>query len=45
VETLPRRVDGIIASKGGINSILMPTILEWDVRQACMSGCFLVTLI
>jgi hypothetical protein len=28
VETLPRRVDGIIASKGGINSILMPTILE-----------------
>jgi hypothetical protein len=28
VESLPRRVEAVIAAKGGTNSILMPMILE-----------------
>ena len=35
VESLPRRVDAIIAEKGGTNSILMLMILEWDFQQGC----------
>ena len=34
VESLPRRVEAVIAAKGGTNSILMPMILERDVRRA-----------
>jgi hypothetical protein len=34
VPTSRRRVEAVIAAKGGTNSILMPMILEWDVRHA-----------
>jgi hypothetical protein len=34
VESLPRRLEAVIASKGGTNSTLMPMILECDVRRA-----------
>ena len=31
VESLPRRVEAVVAAKGGTNFILMPGNLEWDV--------------
>jgi hypothetical protein len=31
VERLPRKVEAVIAAKGGTNSILMPMSLECDV--------------
>jgi hypothetical protein len=31
VESLPRRVEAVVAAKGGSNSILMAMILERDV--------------
>jgi hypothetical protein len=34
VESLPRRVEAVIAAKGGNNSILIPMILECDDRRA-----------
>ena len=34
VEILPRRVEAVIAAKGRTDFILMPMILEWDVRRA-----------
>lgn len=34
VESLPRRVEAVIAEKGGTNSILTPIDLEWDFIKA-----------
>ena len=37
VESRPRGVEAVLAARGGGDSILMPMILEWDVRQAGVS--------
>jgi hypothetical protein len=34
MEILPRRVEAVVAAKGGTNSILMPMILKLDVGRA-----------
>jgi hypothetical protein len=36
VESLPRRMEAVIETKGRTNSILMPIILEWNVQRAAV---------